>query len=39
MDSVSAPDNFAIVTVTVTCPNGQTVSIPELVANYSIQSN
>jgi hypothetical protein len=37
-NGVSSTD-FAIVTVTVTCPNGQTVSIPELVANYSIQAN
>jgi Tfp pilus assembly protein PilV len=39
IDGVSPATDFAIVTVTVTCPNGQTVSIPELVANYSIQSN
>jgi type II secretory pathway pseudopilin PulG len=39
IDSVSPTTDFAIVTVSVTCPNGQIVSIPELVANYSIQSN
>lgn len=39
IDSVSPATDFAIVTVTVTCPNGQIVSIPELVANYLIQSN
>jgi prepilin-type N-terminal cleavage/methylation domain-containing protein len=37
IDSLSPSTDFAIVTVTVTCPNGQTVSIPELVAKYSIQ--
>jgi prepilin-type N-terminal cleavage/methylation domain-containing protein len=39
IDSVSPTTDFAIVTVSVTCPNGQVVSIPELVANYSIQAN
>jgi prepilin-type N-terminal cleavage/methylation domain-containing protein len=39
IDSVSPTTDFAIVTVSVTCPNGQVVSIPEWVANYSIQSN
>jgi type II secretory pathway pseudopilin PulG len=39
IDAVSPTTDFAIVTVSVTCPNGQIVSIPELVANYSIQSN
>jgi type II secretory pathway pseudopilin PulG len=39
IDAVSPTSDFAIVTISVTCPNGQTVSIPELVANYSIQSN
>jgi len=39
IDAISPPTDFAIVTVTVTCPNGQTVSIPELVANYSLQAN
>jgi hypothetical protein len=38
-DAVSPATDFAIVTVNVTCPNGQIVSIPELVANYSLQSN
>jgi prepilin-type N-terminal cleavage/methylation domain-containing protein len=28
--------NFAIVTVNVTCPNGQIVSVPEFVAQYPI---
>lgn len=31
------PTDFAIVTVTITAPNGQTVSIPQFVANYPIQ--
>ncbi len=39
IDSVSPATDFAIVTVTVTCPNGQIVSIPEFVGNYQIQSN
>jgi hypothetical protein len=39
IDAVSPTTDFAIVTVSVTCPNGQIVSIPELVANYSLQSN
>jgi hypothetical protein len=34
---VSNSSDFKIVTVTVTYPNGQTVSIPEIVAKYSIQ--
>jgi hypothetical protein len=38
--AATAPtDAFAIVTVSVTCPDGQIISIPELVANYSLQSN
>jgi Tfp pilus assembly protein PilV len=39
IDSVSPATDFAIVTVSVTCPNGQIVSVPEWVANYAIQSN
>jgi prepilin-type N-terminal cleavage/methylation domain-containing protein len=39
IDAVSPTTDFAIVTVSVTCPNGQIVTIPELVANYSIQAN
>jgi prepilin-type N-terminal cleavage/methylation domain-containing protein len=39
IDSVSPTSDFAIVTVSVTCPNGQIVSVPEVVANYSLQSN
>lgn len=34
--SASSTSNFAIVTVNVTCPNGQIVSVPEFVAQYSI---
>jgi prepilin-type N-terminal cleavage/methylation domain-containing protein len=36
IDTASPATDFAIVTVNVTCPDGQIVSIPELVANYSI---
>lgn len=36
IDSTSPATNFAVVTVNVTCPDGQIISIPELVANYSI---
>ncbi len=36
IDGTSPATDFAIVTVNVTCPDGQIVSIPELVANYSI---
>jgi Tfp pilus assembly protein PilV len=39
IDGVSPTTDFAIVTVSVTCPNGQVISIPELVAHYSLQSN
>jgi hypothetical protein len=35
-DSVSPATDFAIVTVNVTCPDGQIISIPEFVANYPI---
>jgi prepilin-type N-terminal cleavage/methylation domain-containing protein len=37
IDTLSPATDFATVTVTVTYPNGQTVSIPEIVAKYSIQ--
>jgi prepilin-type N-terminal cleavage/methylation domain-containing protein len=37
IDTASPTNDFAIVTVTITNPDGQTVSVPELVANYSIQ--
>jgi hypothetical protein len=37
IDSSSPTTNFAIVTVTVTAPNGQTVSIPAFVTNNPIQ--
>jgi hypothetical protein len=36
IDTASPATDFAIVTVSVTCPDGQIVSIPEFVANYSI---
>src|SRR5208282_4609201 len=36
IDTASPVTDFAIVTVKVTCPDGQIVSIPEFVANYSI---
>lgn len=39
INAAGPADAFAIVTITVTCPNGQIISIPELVANYSLQSN
>jgi Tfp pilus assembly protein PilV len=34
--STSSATDFAIVTVNVTCPNGEVVSVPEFVAKYSI---
>jgi prepilin-type N-terminal cleavage/methylation domain-containing protein len=34
--SASSATDFAIVTVNVTCPDGQIVSVPEFVAKYSI---
>lgn len=36
IDTASPTTDFAIVTVTVTAPDGQIVSIPEFVAKYSI---
>jgi type II secretory pathway pseudopilin PulG len=36
IDTASPATDFAIVTVNVTCPDGQIVSIPELVANYAM---
>jgi len=36
IDTASPATDFAIVTVNVTCPDGQVVSIPEFVANYAI---
>ena len=36
IDTSSPATDFAIVTVNVTCPDGQVVSIPEFVANYPI---
>jgi type II secretory pathway pseudopilin PulG len=35
-DNVSPATDFAIVTVNVTCPDGQIISIPEFVAKYAI---
>jgi prepilin-type N-terminal cleavage/methylation domain-containing protein len=35
-DVKSPTTDFAIVTVNVTCPDGEIVSIPEFVANYAI---
>ncbi|MGA3065313.1 MAG: prepilin-type N-terminal cleavage/methylation domain-containing protein [Tepidisphaeraceae bacterium] len=37
IDTLSPAANFAIVTVNVTYPDGDSVSIPRFVANYSIQ--
>jgi Tfp pilus assembly protein PilV len=37
IDTLSPTTNFAIVTVTVTYPDGDTVSIPKFVPNISIQ--
>jgi prepilin-type N-terminal cleavage/methylation domain-containing protein len=39
IDTASPETDFAIVTVNVTCPDGQIVSIPELVANYALTRN
>lgn len=36
IDTASPETDFAIVTVTVSCPNGQVVSVPEFVANYAM---
>ncbi len=36
-DTLSPTTNFAIFTVTVTCPDGNSVSIPGFTANYSVQ--
>ena len=35
-DNVSPATDFAIVTVNVTCPDGQIISIPEFVAKYAM---
>ena len=35
-DTVSPATDFAIVTVNVTCPDGQVISIPEFVAKYAM---
>jgi len=37
IDTLSPTGNFAIVTVKVTYPDGNSVSIPKFVANYSVQ--
>jgi Tfp pilus assembly protein PilV len=36
IDTASPTTDFAIVTVNVTCPDGQTISVPEFVATYTI---
>jgi prepilin-type N-terminal cleavage/methylation domain-containing protein len=35
-DARSPTTDFAIITVNITCPDGEIVSIPEFVANYAI---
>lgn len=37
IDSTSPSTDFAVVTVSVTGPNGQVVTIPKFVCNYAIQ--
>jgi prepilin-type N-terminal cleavage/methylation domain-containing protein len=36
IDTASPPNSFAIVNVTVTGPNGKSVTIPEFFANYTL---